>query len=296
MPATAAVPRGPNRGIVLILLAHLAFTTLDATMKTLSADYGVAQIVWVFFIGFALAASVLAANDGGLRRGFATDRPALHVARALLLPINLGCVVLALSLLPLAETTAIGISYPLMITALSALVLGETVGPRRWTAVAVGFVGVMVIVRPGFAVFDPASLIPLAGAALFAVYQILTKILGRTDRTPTIALYTAWVGAIVLSAVAPFEWRTPDATGWALLALVAAAGATGHLLVIKALELTPASVLQPFNFVQILWATLAGFVVFGDLPDAATVAGAGLVVGSGLYVWWRERARAGAAG
>ena len=142
--------------------------------------------------------------------------------------------------------------------------------------------------------FQPACLLILAAAALFAVYQILTKIIGRTDGPVSLTLYTALVGALVTSLVAPFDLRAPDATGWALLALTAAAGTIGHTLVIQALETTPASVLQPFNFVQLVWATLAGYLVFGELPDAATVAGATIVVGSGLYVWWRERVRAGA--
>jgi len=292
MSAAVAVA-GPSRGIVLILLAHIAFTTMDTTNKWLTASYPVAQIVWAFYLGFAAAALGRAAAHGGIGAALKTRYRLLQVLRAALLPVNMVCVVLALGLLPMAEVMAVGISYPLMITVLSALVLKEDVGPRRWAAVLVGFAGVLLILRPGAAVFNPASLLILAAAALFAVYQILTKILGRTDRPVTLTLYTALVGAVLTSAVAPFDARMPDATGLALLTLSAAAGTIGHSLVIQALESTPASVLQPFNFVQMVWATLAGYLVFGEIPDAVTMAGASIVVASGLYVWWRERVRAG---
>ncbi len=208
----------------------------------------------------------------------------------------MACVVLALSLLPMAEVMAVGISYPLMITVLSALVLKEHVGARRWAAVVVGFLGVLLILRPGLAVFNPASLLILAAAALFAVYQILTKVLGRTDGPITLTLYTALVGVAVYSVVLPFDARVPDAQGLALLALAAAGGTIGHMLVIQALETTPASVLQPFNYVQLVWATLVGFLVFDEVPDGLTVTGASVVVASGLYVWWRERVRSGVVG
>lgn len=293
--STAVAVAGPSRGIALILLAHIAFTTMDTTNKWLATSYPVGQIVWAFYLGFAAAALARAAR-GGIGRALATRQLGLHLLRAALLPVNMGCVVLALSLLPMAEVMAVGISYPLMITVLSALWLKEPVGPRRWTAVLVGFAGVLVILRPGLAVFDPASLLILAAAALFAVYQVLTRILGRSDGPVTLTLYTALVGAVLTGLVAPFDLRLPDAAGWALLALTAAAGTIGHSLVIQALETTPASVLQPFNFVQLVWATLAGYLVFGEVPDAMTVLGAAIVVGSGLYVWWRERVRAGAAG
>lgn len=292
MPAAVALA-GPSRGIVLILMAHVAFTTMDTANKWLAASYPVGQIVWAFYIGFAAAALARAAAQGGIGTALATRHRGLHLLRAALLPVNMGCVVLALGMMPMAEVMAVGISYPLMITVLSALVLKEHVGPRRWTAVAVGFLGVLLILRPGATVFNPASLLILAAAALFSVYQILTKILGRTDGPVCLTLYTALVGAVLTSLVAPVDFRMPDAPGLALLVLTAAAGTIGHTLVIQALEAAPASVLQPFNFVQLVWATLAGYLVFGELPDAATVAGASIVVASGLYVWWRERVRAG---
>src|SRR3546814_4693705 len=147
--STAVAVAAPNRGIVLVLLAHVAFTIMDATNKALAADYPVTQIVWAFFLGFALAAVARAAREGGIVASMRTRRPGLQLLRAVLLPMNMACVVLALGLLPMAEVMAVGISYPLVITVLSALVLKEQVGPRRWAAVAVGLIGVLLILRPG---------------------------------------------------------------------------------------------------------------------------------------------------
>lgn len=288
----AAVETAPGRGIVLILLASLLFACMDAVSKTLVADYPIGQILWVRYAFFAGFATVLSLRGGGLVAGFRARRPALNLVRAVLLLAEIACFVLAFRYLPLADTHAIAAVYPLMITALSALVLGEFVGPRRWAAVGVGFAGVVVILRPGLAVFDPAALIPLLGAALFAVYQILTKIAARTDGMVTILLYTGWVGFAITSLVGPLQWTPPDLQGWILLPVAGALGVVGHLLLIKALETAPASVLQPFNYTLLVWATGIGFLVFGDLPDGVTVAGAGIVAGSGIYTWWRERVRA----
>lgn len=287
-PDTAA----PSRGIALILLANLLFSGMDAVSKTLIVDYPVGQILWVRYAFFAGFATVLSLRSGGPLAGLRARRPVLNVLRAGLLLAEIACFVMAFRYLPLADTHAIAAVYPLIITALSALVLGEFVGPRRWAAVAVGFVGILVILRPGLGVFDPAALLPLAGAALFAVYQILTKIVARTDGMVTILLYTGWVGFAATSLIGPAQWTPPDLRGWILLPVAGALGVVGHLLLIKALELAPASILQPFNYTLLLWATTVGFLVFGDLPDGVTIAGAAIVVGSGLYTWWRERVRA----
>ena len=288
----AVAEAAPTRGIVLLLLANLLFAGMDAVSKTLIVDYPIGQILWVRYAFFAAFATVLSLRSGGPLAGFRTRRPVLNIVRAGLLLAEIACFVVAFRYLPLADTHAIAAVYPLLITALSALVLGEFVGPRRWAAVGVGFIGVMVILRPGFAVFDPTALIPLAGASLFAVYQILTKIVARTDGMVTILLYTGWVGFAATSLVGPLQWTPPDLQGWILLPVAGALGVVGHLLLIKALELAPASVLQPFNYTLLVWATTVGFLVFGDLPDGITVAGATIVVGSGLYTWWRERVRA----
>ena len=282
-----------SRGIALILTANLLFAGMDAVSKTLIAEYPVTQILWVRYAFFAAFATALSLRSVGPIAGFRSTRPVLNVTRAVILLVEIACFVLAFRYLPLAETHSIAAVYPLIITALSALVLGEFVGPRRWAAIAVGFVGVLVILRPGVGVFDSAALIPLAGAALFSVYQILTKILGRTDSMVTIMLYTGWVGFALTSLIGPFHLVAPDPMGWVLLLVAGVFGVVGHILLIKALEAAPASVLQPFNYTLLVWATAVGFLVFGDLPDGVTVLGASIVVASGLYTWWRERVRSG---
>ncbi|MDF1791310.1 MAG: DMT family transporter [Thalassobaculaceae bacterium] len=282
------------RGIVLILLANLGFAGMDAVSKTLTMEYSVAQILWIRFAFFAGFATVLAwRRGGGVIRQFRTTRPVFQCARALLLVAEIGCFILAFRYMQLAETHSIGAVFPLVITALSALWLREQVGVRRWTAVSIGFIGMLVILRPGMSVFEPVALLPLAGAILFGVYQVMTKVISRTDGMETILLYTGWIGFLAMSFFGPFEWTWPDGRGWGLLMLAGLLGSIGHATVIKALEVAPASVLQPFNYTLLIWATTIGFVVFDDLPDLWTVVGAAIIVASGLYVWWRERVRAG---
>lgn len=292
MSVAAIDTAASSRGITLILLANLCFAGMDAVSKTLIVDYPIGQILWVRYAFFAGFATMLSLRSGGPLAGFRTERPVLNVLRAVLLVAEIACFVLAFRFLPLADTHAVAAVYPLLITALSALVLGEAVGPRRWAAVAVGFLGVVVILRPGLGVFNPATLIPLLGASLFAVYQILTKIVARRDGMTTLLMYTGWVGFALTSFVGPLQWAPPDLKGWILLPIAGATGVIGHLTLIRALEAAPASVLQPFNYTLLVWATVVGFVVFGDLPDGITIAGAGIVVASGLYTWWRERVRA----
>jgi drug/metabolite transporter (DMT)-like permease len=289
-PSTAiGIPADIAKGIAFLLLAHLAFTGMDIGMKALSHDLPVVQILFVFFLGFSMVALIRAQRGAGIALALKTERLRLHFLRALLLPLNIGCVVIALGHLPMAETQALGLTFPLMVTALSAPLLGERVGPVRWAAVALGFAGALVIVRPGFAAFDPAVLVILLGASSFALYLILTRMLSRTEPSERLMVFTGLVGLAVLSVPALMLWEMPDARGWRLLALVAVGGVAGHGLVILALAAAPASVLQPFNFAQLLWAAIAGYLVFGDLPDKFTLVGGTIIVSAGLIVWYRER-------
>ncbi len=279
--------------ILCMIAAQIVFTAMDTTMKLLSDGFGAAQIVWGFFAAFTLAATVDAARRGTVRTVLATRRPVLHLARALLLPVNMAMMVLALNLLPIATVTTVVCTFPLIVTALSVPILGEHVGVRRWTAVAIGFVGVLIVVRPGTDVFDPAALIALGAGAVYALYLVLTRLLSRTDGPDGIALTTAWVGLAVYSIALPFGWRTPTMEEALLLGFVALAGTVGHRLIIAAFSRAPASTLQPFTYLQVVWATLAGLLVFRHLPDAVTLTGAGVIAASGLYAWWRERRVAG---
>jgi drug/metabolite transporter (DMT)-like permease len=283
--------RATARGVLLMLGSMALLACMDAVSKRLAEDYAIPQILWVRYLVFA-GLGVLLCRRIGVRRAWRSSRPGLQLFRSLLQICEIGVFVLAFTYLPLADAHAIAACSPLLVVALSAPLLGERVGPARWGAVLVGFAGVLLIIRPGFQELGPGVLVALFAALLWAVYQILLRLVSRTDRSETTLLWSGVVGAVVLTALGPFVWRAPDAVGWGLLLLLSAFGAAAHLLLIKALEASPASALQPFSYALLVSAAIVGFVSFGDIPDAWTIAGAAVVVASGLFAFQRER-RAG---
>lgn len=278
---------GTTRGILLVLIGWFLFACMDAGSKTLAQDYAIFQILWVRYLVLAAIAFWLARRRGG--RYLYTSHFWLQSLRSLILVTEIGLFILAITVLPLANAHSILAITPLLVTALSVPLLGERVGIRRWSAIGVAFVGVLIIFRPGLSVVHPYALVALLCALMFALYQVLTRMVSRDDDAPVTLFYTAAIGTIVLSAIGPFFWTWPDAKGWALFALVALIGATGHFLLINALRLAPASSLQPFSYSIIIWATIVGFVIFDDLPDLWTVVGAVIITASGLYTFARER-------
>jgi drug/metabolite transporter (DMT)-like permease len=285
-----AVPAATGRGIACVLAAWLLFACMDAGSKQLAADYSIVQILWLRFASLLAIAAWLARRRGG-QTPFRTRHFWLQGARSLLLVVEIGLFILTITRLPLANAHAILAVTPLLVTALSVPLLGERVGLRRWVAIGVAFVGMLIILRPGLGVVHPMAPLALLCASMFALYQILTRIVGRDDPPMTTLFYTAVIGTCGLTLIGPFFWTAPDARGWALFALVACLGAGGHFLLIKALQLAPASVLQPFSYTTLIWATGIGFLVFGNLPDLATVAGATIIAASGIYSFARERRR-----
>ncbi len=281
------------RGMLVCLTALLLFACQDAFTKVLARDYPVSQFLLVRFWAFAAFATVFAAMRGGLVSALRSRRPMLQLVRCAVAVLEIGMFAYALRFLGLAEIHAIVATFPLIATALAGPVLGETIGWRRRLAVLFGFAGALIIIRPGAGVFHGAAFIALAAAAMFAAYNLMTRLVSRTDRFETSLLYLAWVGAVGTTPFGLAGWREPDAQAWVLMGLLAGSGIVGHLLFIKALELTPASLLQPLNYSLLVWATIIGFVVFGELPDAWTATGAAVIAGSGLYAMFRERARKG---
>ena len=290
----APQPRAAStgRGILCALAAWLQFAGMDADSKQLAESYSIVQILWLRYIALTVIAAWLARRQGG-NAALRTRRFWLQSARSLLLVVEIGLFILTITVLPLAEAHAIIAVTPLLVTALSVPLLGERVGIRRWSAIGIAFVGVLIILRPGLGVVDPMALVALLCALLFALYPILTRIVSRDDPPMTTLFYTALIGVIGLSLIGPFYWTTPDPVGWALFALVALLGASGHYLLIKALQLAPASVLQPYSYTLLIWATVVGFAVFATLPDLPTVIGAIVIAASGIYTFTRERLRHG---
>ena len=190
--------------------------------------------------------------------------------------------------LPLAEATTISFTSPLFVVGLCGPLLKESVGWRRWVAVACGFLGAIVVVRPGSAVFHWAAVLPLVGAFWFGLFQIFTRAIGAEDRAITTLFYTTGVGTAIISLAMPFVWTPPTPIQWLILMGLGTLGLCAHLSIIRAFVLADASAVAPFNYVRIVWAIALGFVLFDDLPDAMTILGGAVIVASGLYIIYSE--------
>lgn len=292
-PLAAAARSTELRGILIALVVMFLFSLMDAGSKFLSARYPTVQVLWLrYMFTIPLLLAILAPQ--GLGRFVRSARPGLQILRSLLLVSEIGLIVWAFGQLPLADVHAIIALAPLIVTAFSVPLLHEPVGARRWAAVALGFLGALVIIRPGLAVIHPAILVALLGVVFYALYQVLTRMVGRVDSAETSFLWQLVVGTLVLSLAVPFAWRMPEPEHWPVFVLVAVLGGAGHYGIIKALQLAPAVVIQPFSYTLLLWAVVIGYVGFGDFPDAWTLAGAGIIVAAGIYAAFRERGRAGA--
>lgn len=292
-PATPT--RRPAIAIAMVLAAMLGFAVMDGVTKQLSQTLAIPQILWVRNIVFtALSLALLRAQqpDQPLRLLANSERPWLQFVRALILVIESGIFMLAFRMMPLADVHAIAAVAPLLVVGLSVPVLGEWVGPRRWAAVAVGFAGVLLIIRPGSQTISPPMLVALLGAAMWAAYQLMVRICARFDRSETTSLWTAMVGLGAATLVGPPSWIWPDLSGWIMLAVISLLGSMAHTVLIRALGMTQPSLLQPYFYTLFVWAVVVGYVMFGDVPDRWTISGALIVIASGVYVWHRERVRA----
>lgn len=276
------------RGIAYVLLAISFLPMLNGTAKYLAADYPTAQVVWARYAGQLVYMVALFAPRYGTAL-FRTAHPAIQVARSFLLLGSTGFAFFALKFVPLTTFTTINFTAPLMVTALAMPVLGEAVGPRRWSAVVAGFAGALIVLRPGLEGTHPAAFLVLLGAACYAFYQLLTRKIAGRDSPIVTAAYTAVVGTLVVSLVLPFAWKAPaDATAMALFLALGALAGLGHFCLIMAYQHLPAPVIAPFLYGPLLWATLIDHVVFGTVPDGLTRLGAAIIVGSGLYISLRE--------
>ena len=286
-PDTIAIklPRASTTqlGIVLCLLSMLIFASQDGITKILVKHLPIAELVMVRYWVFVLFALILCRSRGGVRHAIKSANPGLQIVRALLGVFEIAMFALALRYFGLAETHALYAVYPLMTLALAGVFLGEKLVGRQWLTTAAGFGGTLLILRPGIGVFELPALLPLLCALASAFFSILTRRISQSDSFATTSLYMAVLGATVVSAFGIPAWVTPTPTECMLMGTLAFTGVLGQLLLIQALKYAQASTLQPFNYALLACATLIGIFIFGESPDAWTIAGALLILLAGLY-------------
>ena len=282
----------PYRAILLMLAAVLCFALLDATAKHLSQTYPVPMLVWSRYTLHCLLMLLFLAPSMRWKL-VATRRPMMQVVRALMLVGTTGFAMAAFRHLPLAETTALIFVTPLLVALLAGPFLGEKLRPLHWAASIFGFLGALLIARPGGALNLTGILLVLGAALCYSVYQIQTRQLSPTEGTLTMLFYTALVGTVSMTLAAPLYWGgpLPDWTDGLMIASLGLYGGTGHLLLTRAFRMAPATMLSPFLYVQLVWATLLGWIVFDHWPDGTTLLGMAIIAGSSVMLVLMQRRR-----
>ena len=277
-------------GIWLAVVAMFVFAMQDGISRYLAEQYSVFMVVMIrywFFLLFVMAVSKM--RTGSVVETARTEQPVLQFFRGVLLATEILVTVVAFTMLGLVEAHAIFAIYPLMVAAFSGPILGETVGWRRWVAIGVGFIGMLIILQPGLKVFSPHALIAVGGAVLFALYNLLTRLVASKDTAATSFFWTGIGGFVIMTVIGPFFWEPMSSINLRWMALLCVTGAAGHFLLIKAYEKAEVSTVQPFAYLQLVFASMLGVTVFGeDLPLPTTV-GAGLIVMAGIFTLWREQ-------
>ncbi|MBI4256088.1 MAG: DMT family transporter [Candidatus Rokubacteria bacterium] len=281
------------RGIFFIVLATALFVIMNTGVKLLRPHLPTVELIWARTLGHTLFIFAIFGPGHGWWRLLRTRKPGTQLARSLLLLASTSFFFTALGWVPLAEATAVSFTSPLVVAALAGPMLAERVGLGHWLAIAAGFAGALIVIRPGIGGADPYLGLVIGSACCYAVYQFLTRRVAGHDRPETSVTYSALVGTLVLSVVVPFYWQTPDRLShWLILAVLGLLGGLGHYFVAQALRLGPASVIAPFHYVQLIGAAVMGYLAFGDVPSATTWVGAAVIIVSGLYIAWRETLRA----
>ena len=280
------------RAILSTILAMACFACLNAMSKTLSTTgYPVIQVIWARYVfAFVFMLAIFLPRSG--RQLFAIRRLWTQVLRGLLLFFSSYLFFHGVVYLPLATAAAISLSSPIIVPALSPKLLGEQVGPRRWAAVAVGFVGALIVVRPGHADFEWHALLIVASTICSSFYQLFSRRYGQAERPDASATVATIVGTVAASPFVPFEWMTPH-SAWhaALFVGMGIMAGTGHYFLTIAYSQAPAAVVSPFNYTQLIGSAILGYAVFDESPDFWTWVGAGVIIASGLYIGYRERVR-----
>ena len=277
-----------QRGILLFCLTMFLFSMMDAVAKSMTQHYEPFLVTWARYASQTFWS--LLVFSPRLRSLLRTEHLWLQLIRSGFLFAATFCFFSSIAYMKLAEAVAVFEVAPLLITGLSVIILGEKVGYRRWIGVLVGLFGALVIIRPGTDVFQPAALLPICAAFFFAAYTISTRFLSADEPPATSFLYTTLVGTVVASIILPGFWTTPALEHVPILATFGVLGGIGHYLLILAFTATQASVLAPFSYVGLIFSAFWGFAIFNELPDIWTWIGAAIIVGAGLYVWYREQA------
>jgi drug/metabolite transporter (DMT)-like permease len=292
----AAQPPGREirilRAVAFIVVATLLFICMNTGVKLLSPHVPTLEIIWARSLGHLLFVIALFAPAHGGWRLFETRRPAVQLGRSLLLLASTSFFFTAIGHVPLADATAVSFTSPFIVAAVAGPFLRERVSASQWAAIALGFAGALIIIRPGAGGLSAYALLVLGSAACYALYQVLTRLVAGTDRPETSVAYSALVGTLLLSALVPAYWKTPERLWHALvLAGLGLFGGIGHYCVARALLWGPAAVISPLHYFQLIWAAVAGYAVFGDVPSGWTWIGAAIIIASGIYIAWRETTR-----
>nr|WP_252734587.1 DMT family transporter [Octadecabacter sp. B2R22] len=273
-----------------MIAATFVMAVQDGFSRHLAGEYNVMMIVTIrywFFAAFVIA--IARRQAGSLREAASTSQPFLQITRGLLLVAEICVLVLGFVVLGLIDSHAVFACYPLLIAALSGPVLGERVGWRQWSAIGIGFVGILIILQPGKNVFSLSAAIPLIAALMFALYGLLTRYAARKDSAATSFFWTGVVGAVAMTPLGIWFWEPMVPADWGWMAALCVTGATGHWFLIKTYEIAEASTVQPFAYFQLVFVSVIGLVVFRETLAPNVVIGAIIVVSAGLFTLWRAR-------
>lgn len=289
--STAPGQDAVGRAIILNLITVGAFGIQDALSKLLVQDYSPFQIVMMRYWGFAIFALIIVARQAPLREALRSRMPKRQVLRGVLLIVDIWAVGLALRTLQLGELQSIVMAFPLLVTLFAIPILGEKVGVFRLTAVGVGFLGVLLIVRPGGVPLDWGLFFAAFAAATYALYIVVTRQVSAVDSAATSLTYSAVVGVVMATGVGVFFWQPLDWASLGMVGLTVITTCAGHGMMVYALSMAPASTLQPFNYFALPWAIVLSILIFGQGIDPISLLGAGIIVAAGLVVMARERAK-----
>ena len=280
----------PVKGVLFFMTAIFLISLVDTICKLFTKDLHAIQLVWGYFLGINFILWIFFFLKGKkLSNLSSTNRPYLQILRPALLVCSISSLFVGLTYLPIAEATAIGFAAPLFITALSVPILKEKVGIHRWSAVVIGLIGVIIIIRPGGHFWHFASIMPLLGALFFALFQIMTRLLSETEKIHTTLFYTGLGGLGWSSLIVPLVWIAPSQMHILIFFVTGTMGALAHLFMISAFDEAEASLLAPYNYTKLLWVTVFGYFVFGEVPSLEMWVGTVVIISAGFYVIYREK-------